>query len=101
MTEPTTFEGTWAIVELMGHRRVIGMVTEATIAGTQFLRVDVLDGDTTTTQYYAPSAVYGLHPTTEAVALKAAKSVAPYRPVSPYELAAAPEFPDADQGWRG
>jgi hypothetical protein len=32
---------TWAIVEIMGHQRIAGHVTEQTIAGTPLLRVDV------------------------------------------------------------
>lgn len=31
----------WTIVELLGHRRLAGMVTEATIAGAGFLRIDM------------------------------------------------------------
>lgn len=34
------FEG-WAILELMGHRRLGGYVSEATVAGAGFLRIDV------------------------------------------------------------
>ena len=42
MTETTekTFEG-WAIVELMGHRRLAGYVTETELAGAPMLRLDV------------------------------------------------------------
>lgn len=31
----------WAIVELMGHQRIAGRVTERNVAGTQMLQVDV------------------------------------------------------------
>ena len=31
----------WAIVEVMGHRSFGGRVTEQTIGGTSFIRVDV------------------------------------------------------------
>jgi len=34
------FEG-WAVLELMGHRKLGGFVQEATIAGGAFLRIDV------------------------------------------------------------
>jgi hypothetical protein len=38
-----TFEG-WAFLELMGHRRLAGKVSEATIAGVGFIRLDVPAG---------------------------------------------------------
>ena len=31
----------WAILELMGHRRLGGYVSETTLAGGAFLRIDV------------------------------------------------------------
>jgi hypothetical protein len=38
------FEG-WAFLELMGHRRLGGYVSEATVAGAGFLRIDVPGDD--------------------------------------------------------
>jgi hypothetical protein len=40
MADESAFEG-WAILELMGHRRLAGYVQEATIAGGAFIRLDV------------------------------------------------------------
>ena len=34
------FEG-WAILELMGHRRLAGYLREQTVSGASFLRLDV------------------------------------------------------------
>jgi hypothetical protein len=31
----------WAVVEVMGHKRFAGFVTEQTVAGSAFVRVDV------------------------------------------------------------
>lgn len=31
----------WCIVELFGHQRIAGLVTEQTIGGCNFVRVDV------------------------------------------------------------
>jgi hypothetical protein len=78
MSESTTYEG-WAILELMGHRRLIGRVSEATIAGSAMLRIDVLTKDGEATQYYGGGAIYALTPTTEAMARRAASlsTVAP------------------------
>lgn len=69
-----TFEG-WAILELMGHRRLAGIVAEATIAGGAFIRVDVpnANGSTLMTQFYAPGAVYCITPTTEETARAVAR----------------------------
>ncbi len=39
-TESPKFE-TWAILEIMGHVKLAGFVTEQTIAGSAFIRIDV------------------------------------------------------------
>lgn len=80
------YEG-WAIVELMGHRRLAGRVAEASIAGGAFLRLDVPgpdEGDTAT-QFYAPGAVYCITPTSEEIARKVAQGAQP-APVTRWEL---------------
>lgn len=79
------YEG-FAILELMGHRRLVGRLSEATIAGAAFIRIDVPDAEgLETTQFYAPSAVYAITPTTEDVVRRAAKTNS-VQPISPYEL---------------
>lgn len=85
-----TFEG-WAILELMGHRRLAGFVSEQDIAGSAFVRIDVpgyihteptgeQDERGKATQFYSPQAVYCITPTTEqtARATATASSVAPF-----------------------
>lgn len=58
----------WAVIELMGHQQIAGFVTEATIAGGAFIRVDVPnpegEGDLYT-RYLGPSAIYAINPTTK------------------------------------
>lgn len=89
--QDTTFEG-WAILELMGHRRLIGRLSTATIAGASFLRIDIpQEGDKEATQFYSPSAVYAITPTTEELALRAAH-LNIVAPVSRFELP-APKAP--------
>lgn len=86
----------WAILELMGHRRLAGYVTEIEMAGAGMFRIDVphsnrvghdqdlasIDG---TTQFYSPAALYCLTPTTEQIARGYAVENRP-RPVQPFEL---------------
>ena len=77
----------WAILELMGHRRLAGYVTEQEIAGAGFLRIDVPGTDgPTASQFYSPSAVYCMTPTTEAMARAVARTCQP-EPVQRWELA--------------
>ena len=90
------FEG-WCIVELMGHRRLAGLVQEQEIAGAVFIRLDVHGSDYTAaalvTQFYSSAAVYCLTPTTEEIARKLGARSQP-EPVTRYELTA----PDSDAG---
>jgi len=87
----------WFIVELMGHRRLAGFLTEQTIAGAGFLRIDVpgksgIDGDRIATQFFAPSSVYALTPTTEAMAKRVA-AASRIEPVKEWELPRRPALP--------
>ncbi len=80
----------WAILELMGHRRLAGRVREVQLAGAGFLRLDIpaTEGHGPQTQYISPGSVYALHPTTEEIATAAAANFRP-APVSRWELEAA------------
>lgn len=85
MTAEEVFEG-WAVVELMGHRRLAGFISEQQIAGAAFLRLDVHGTEAEiVTQFYAPNAVYCITPTTEELARKLGDKARP-QPVSRYEL---------------
>jgi hypothetical protein len=57
----------WAMVELMGHQRIAGRVTEAEIGGCKFVRVDVpeSEGRQPLTKFLGPSAIYAITPMTE------------------------------------
>ena len=84
-----TYEG-WAILELMGHRRLAGYVSEAELAGGKFIRIDIrpeqreADAQPVMTQYYSPSAVFSLTPTTEDIARAMANRTP--APVSRFDL---------------
>ncbi len=77
----------WAILELMGHRRLAGLVKEQTIGSASFIRIDVFtDGEKAiATQFYNPSAVYCMTPVSEQLAREVAKNDRP-APVSYWEL---------------
>lgn len=92
----------YAVLELMGHRRLGGYVREAQLAGAGVLRIDIpkpdakcWEGDVppaaeeiAATQFYMPGSLYGL----TAVSGKAARAVAVlnrHEPVSKWDLAEA------------
>ena len=78
----------WVILELMGHRRLAGYLSEQELAGHSYLRIDVL-GDPPATQFYSPGAVYCITPTTEEMA-RAAAELSSVEPVHRWELRALP-----------
>lgn len=100
MSEPTAYQG-WVILELMGHRRLAGFVQTQEIAGASFLRLDVphpSGGDElVATQFYAPSAVYCITPTTEETARKVA-ALTQVAPVQHWELTALLQRSDEAAG---
>lgn len=96
------FEG-WAVLELMGHRRLAGYVRPATIGGAGVIRIDVpgVDDAPGATQFYAPSALYCLTPCTEDLARQVARASQP-EPVQPWELRKERALPgrlDTDEGY--
>jgi hypothetical protein len=91
-----TFEG-WAILELMGHRRLGGYVRDVELFSGRFCRIDVpktdgLPGELEATQFYGANSVYCLTPTTEELARAVAAANRP-APVQRWELPAAKESP--------
>lgn len=64
------------IVELFGHQRIAGQVTEEQIGGASFIRVDVpkTARREAFTKYYGASAIYALTPCDEDTAHRAAQA---------------------------
>lgn len=61
----------WCVVELMGHRRLVGRVTETEVAGAGMLGVEVhLPDGPIVTQVYSPQSLYCLTPITEDSAME-------------------------------
>lgn len=77
----------WALVELFGHQKIVGKVSEASLAGGAFLRVDVpaVAENKAYTRFYGPGAIYSINPVTEEIAMGLIQR---YRnePVSRFEL---------------
>jgi hypothetical protein len=84
--EPQRFEQ-WALVELFGHQRIAGLISEQTLGSGSFVRVDVpAIGDTPAfTKVYGNAAIYAMTFVTEAVA-RAAAGAYRVRPISEYDL---------------
>lgn len=81
----------WCVLELMGHRKLAGLVSEETRFGTVMCRIDVPAGKGFVTQFYGGSSIYACTPTTEELARAFAKKHADaHAPVSKYEL---PQLP--------
>lgn len=68
-TEKLKFDQ-WAILEIMGHQRYAGRVTEETIGGCAFIRLDVpaSPGQVPFTKYFGASSIYALTPVAEDLA---------------------------------
>jgi hypothetical protein len=72
---------TWAIVELFGHNQIAGLLSEQTIGGQSFVRVDVPEVDGKGfTKFYGNGAIYAITPVTEEVAKLAVSQLA-VRPI--------------------
>jgi hypothetical protein len=78
----------WAILEVMGRRRIIGYLTREEICGRDFVRMDIA-ADPPFTQFYGPDSVYCITPVTEETA-KAASALNRVAPISRWELPSSP-----------
>lgn len=85
----------WAIIELLGHRRVAGRVTEEERFGCKLGRVDIPGPDGSfSTMYFNGQSIYCLTPTTEEIARQAAQR-SQHAPVHRWELPAPTTVPAA------
>lgn len=96
MAEDKPFE-TYAVVELFGHQQIAGLVSEQTIAGQGFVRVDVpaCADQEAFTRLFGTSAIYSIIPTTEEIAVAFARRNIS-RPINRWDLA-LPKPTDEDE----
>jgi len=73
--EPQETFKQWAVVELMGHGAIAGLISEEAYFGLGFMRVDVpaVNDQPAFTKFFGGSAIYAFSPTTEEVAAEAAR----------------------------
>lgn len=93
----TTAAPQWAIVEIFGHRRHVGVVSEAEQFGSKMLRIDVPGtepGSIEATFFYGGASIFGLTPITEA---RGQAELARIRgTAAPARLGLRPDFDDPD-----
>lgn len=77
----------WAILEIMGHQTYAGRVSEQTIGGASFVRIDVpaVDKLQPFSKLFGASSIYCITPVTEEVAIARAKTLG-QQPLSVYDL---------------
>lgn len=91
MAEGTEKVEFWGIVELFGHNCIAGKVSEASIGGCSFVRVDVpaIEDLPAFTKFYGNGAIYAMTPVSEEIA-RAAVTRIRTQPVEIYGLLPAP-----------
>ncbi len=94
MHEPQQSFDQWALVELMGHQRIAGRVTEAEIGGCKFIRVDVpsVADRQPLTKYLGPASIYAITPIAEETATRLAARIEP-EPITAWDARRLLELP--------
>jgi hypothetical protein len=80
---------TWALVELLGHTRMAGLVSEQNIAGGAMLRIDVpeTENNIAFSRIVSVNAIYAINPITE----ESAKIIAAnhsFKPIEAWDIRA-------------
>ena len=78
---------TWAIVELLGHQKIAGQVSEQPLAGTNMLRIDVPEtkSNPAFTRLVGGSAIYAINPCSEDVAKYVAENLM-VKPIEAWDI---------------
>lgn len=77
----------WCILEIMGHQRFAGLVSEQTLGGASFVRIDVpeAEGQPAFTKLFGAGSIYCISPIAEDIARAMAKELRK-QPVNVYDL---------------
>jgi hypothetical protein len=77
----------WGIVDLFGHTKIAGKISEQTLGGAAFVRVDVpyVPGVEAHTRLFGNSAIYSISFTSQAIAESVARKIQS-KPISVYDL---------------
>lgn len=80
----------WCIVEVFGHQKYAGRVTEQAVGGCNFVRVDVpaFEDHPAFTKMLGQASIFSMTPVTEDIARGIAKQLR-NKPVSVYDLPGA------------
>jgi hypothetical protein len=84
----------WCLVELMGHRRMVGLVTEVEMGGSKLFRCDRIipdEPDNYATVHFGAAAIYTLTDVSEEIAREMARRDGDPRPRRPAEFLPAIE----------
>lgn len=86
-TEPPEKFDCWALVEVMGHQRYAGRVTEQAVGGCNFVRIDVpaFEGSPAFTKLLGQASIFSITPMTEDIARGMAQQFRA-RPIHMYDL---------------
>lgn len=88
---PAAFES-FACLELMGHRRRFGFVTDVEMFGARMCKIDVHEGDkVVATEFYGAASIYALRVMTREAVVDATM---PYRQLPPGSSGAPTHEPD-------
>jgi hypothetical protein len=76
-----------AIIELFGHTRMAGMISEQAIGGSTFIRVDVPETESQPgfSRMLNPSAIYAINPVTDEVMTEMAKGFS-VKPIQAWDI---------------
>lgn len=87
MSEAKTEAGFWAIVEVMGHKKFAGFVSEQVLGGASFVRIDIpaVDGQAEFSKLFSAGSIYCITPVVEDIARGMAGTYRE-RPVQAYDL---------------